>query len=449
MKKQLVTVLFVSVALASCKRDANVDFEHQLNPNLGGNSTIIDVSPNAFSKQNPSVVGDDELQFFVGNSLFNKNWVTAPASTTARDGLGPLFNARSCASCHFKDGRGRAPSAGEMATGYLLRLSTGSIDNPMPHPEYGSQLQDQAILGVQPEATIQINYNEIEGKYPDGETYSLRKPSIALSNFKHSNIGTETFISARVAQQMIGLGLLQNIPKSTLLAWADESDANNDGISGRVNRVMDIEKNSLIVGRFGWKSNEANIQQQCAGAFFGDMGLTSKFHTEEECKTGDCADLPNGGTPEVDDDALRQVALYASNLAVPQQRNFEDIAIKKGYNIFVNIGCENCHKSNIKSSNAGTFSPFTDLLLHDMGEGLADGRPDALATGSEWRTAPLWGIGLIKTVNGHQQLLHDGRARSIEEAILWHAGEAEKSNTEFKQLSKNDRLNLIQFIESI
>jgi CxxC motif-containing protein (DUF1111 family) len=446
MIKRLTIVSLMVLAIASCNKDAISGFEHSLNPNLGGNNTIIDVSPLAYSHQNPTVSGDDELQFFVGNSLFNKNWVSAPASTTARDGLGPLFNARSCASCHFKDGRGRSPSAGELATGYLVRLS---IEGDLPHPEYGDQLQDQANLGVLPEAQIFIQYEEIAGAYPDGASYSVRKPTVTFQDVKYSVIGNETHTSPRVAPQMIGLGLLENIPESTLINWEDAADADGDGISGRVNRVYDIEKQTLQIGRFGWKSNTPNIKQQCAGAFFGDMGLTSSFHPEEGCTTGDCAGQANGGSPEVEEKALNQVALYSSNLAVPQQRDFDNETVKRGYDLFVNTGCSSCHKTNIQLNDGQIISPLTDLLLHDMGEGLADNRNDNLATGTEWRTAPLWGMGLIPTVNGHQELLHDGRARNIEEAILWHGGEAKKSVESFKSLDADKRQEMIKFLESI
>lgn len=449
MDKRLKIVLFVSVTMASCKRDAIVDFEHNLNQNLGGNNTVVDVSPSAFSHQNPSIGGDDELQFFVGNSLFNKNWVMAPASTTARDGLGPIFNARSCASCHFKDGRGRAPEAGELATGYLLRLSIAGSNGTMPHQSYSGQFQDQGNLGIKPEVSIAINYTEMPGSYPDGENYTLRKPNIVLSNFKFESLGSETEISPRIAPQMIGLGLLEDLPEPQILAWEDVNDADNDGISGKANYVTDIETGQLALGRFGWKSNSPNIKQQVAEAFSGDMGLTSPLKPNEDCTSPDCKEQPSGGSPEVDTDALAQVALYSRSLAVPQQRNFANVDVKKGYNTFVNLGCGACHKSNVALNNGLVISPFTDLLLHDMGDELADNRPDRLATGKEWRTAPLWGLGLIQTVNGHQQLLHDGRARNIEEAILWHGGEAEKSKKAFKELSKTDRLNLIKFLESI
>lgn len=445
MKKRFFVVLIIFITIASCKKDAISGYEHNLNPNLGANSTIADVSPLAFSHASPTLSGDDELQFFVGNSLFNKNWVSAPASTTARDGLGPLFNARSCASCHFKDGRGRTPSAGELATGYLIRLSIDGAN----HPEYGDQLQDQANLGIKPEASFVINYFDLTGTYDDGSTYTLRNPSIAFSDFKYSVIGSETQTSPRVAPQMIGLGLLETIPSSMIESWTDENDADQNGISGRVNRVYDIEKGQLEIGRFGWKSNAPNIKQQCAGAFYGDMGLTSSMHPDEDCVTGDCAGQPNGGNPEVEEKALNQVALYSRNLAVPQQRNFDSETVKRGYDVFVNTGCNDCHKSNIELPDGRVISPFTDLLLHDMGEALADNRPDNLANGNEWRTAPLWGIGLISVVNNHEELLHDGRARNIEEAILWHGGEAEASQKSFKALDKNKREDLLNFLKSI
>jgi CxxC motif-containing protein (DUF1111 family) len=202
------------------------------------------------------------------------------------------------------------------------------------------------------------------------------------------------------------------------------------------------------------------VEQQTAGAFSNDIGITSRIFPHENYTSYQAQylqKLPTGGNPELEDDALDAVVFYIQTLAVPARRNIEDFAVKEGKKLFFQIGCESCHTSKMTTSSTAkpvhlanqTIRPYTDLLLHDMGEGLADHRPDFEATGSEWRTAALWGLGLQKTVSKHTNFLHDGRARSIEEAILWHGGEAEKSKNSFMNLKKSERASLLKFIDSL
>jgi len=455
----------------ACKKDPPIIVEEKPPPPLeaepgeelsGGQVTVRDFSPNAFGFQAAGLADQDQLLFFVGNSFFNQNWVSAPASTTARDGLGPFFNARSCASCHFKDGRGRPPlTPDEKGRGLLLRLSIPGVNvygGPLPEPTYGAQLQDQAVLNIEKEGDFTIIYTEIPGKYPDGQDYSLREPHYQLTDLFYGDINPQTQISPRVAPQMIGLGLLEAIDESTILSFADETDQDGDGISGKPNYVWDHVAGQLNLGRFGWKANEPSVLQQVSGAFIGDMGITSYVFPEDNCVDGvDCDEIPNGGDKEIDDDDLDKVALYSSVLAVPARRDWEDKEVLLGKALFNEAGCVSCHIPKIETGTHPLFDalsnqtirPYTDLLLHDMGEDLADNRPDFDATGREWRTPPLWGIGLFNTVNDHTFYLHDGRARNIEEAILWHGGEALDAREAFKQLTQTERDAFLTFLNSL
>ncbi len=465
--KPLKILFFLSsfIFLIGCQKDGEDEYvplrADQGEELLGGETTLFDISPNAFTFQAPNLDDDNGLLFFTGNSLFNQNWVTAPASTTARDGLGPLFNARSCSGCHFKDGRGRAPQFDdEKSTGLLFRLSIPGIDafgGNLPEPTYGGQFQDDVIQNIDVEGKIRVVYEPMVVSYPDGTSVSLQKPDYFFTDLNYGPMVGNIQVSPRIANQMIGLGLLDAVPESTILGYVDENDNNGDGISGKVNYVHDIMSGTKKLGKFGWKSNQPNLKQQIAGAFAGDLGITSSLFPNENCPPGvDCETLANGGSPEISDENLDKVTLYSATLAVPARRDFEEQNVLEGKQLFENVNCVACHiplmqtgSYPIKALENQTIRPYTDLLLHDMGEDLADNAPDFDATGTEWRTPPLWGIGLIETVNGHTNLLHDGRAKNIEEAILWHGGEASASKVAFMQLSAPERTKLIEFIESL
>lgn len=463
--KNIFSIVLLISTLLSCSKDDETYIPQEIDPNeqfSGGETTTFDFSQNAFSIQATNLNNQEGLDFFVGNSLFNQNWVTAPASTTARDGLGPLFNAHSCSGCHGDDGRGRPPLyTGEVDHGLLLRLSifgTNANGGSLNEPNYGGQLQDQSILTIDTEAAFEISYQEIVGQYADGTSYTLQKPIYHITNLMYGPIANNINISPRVANQMIGLGLLEAIDENTLLNFSDENDSNSDGISGRPNYVWDVENNSTKIGRFGWKANQPNLRQQVAAAFNGDIGITSTLFPLENCPPGvDCNTLPNGGSPEIPDNNLNHVTLYSSTLGVPARRNWDEIEIQEGKALFNQINCNSCHIPQIVTGNHPTIDalsnqiirPYTDLLLHDMGDELSDNSTDFLATGNEWRTPPLWGIGLIETVNGHTRLLHDGRARNMEEAILWHGGEAENSKIAFKNLDAINREKVIAFLNTL
>ena len=438
----------------------------------GGEATVFDESVNAFGQAAPNLTGNKSLEFVSGNALFKRNWVSAPASTEDLDGLGPLFNARSCSGCHHLDGRGAPPSApGEVSASLVFLLSQPADETPsgtapdgvhwetIPDEQYGVQLNHLAVLGVEPEGEASVTYEELPGQYLDGMPYSLRRPQYTFTSLRYGEFSPRIMVSPRVAPHMVGMGLLEAIDEATLTALADPDDTNHDGISGRVNYVPDRATRTLRVGRFGWKANQPSVRQQVAAAFRGDIGITSTLFPEQPCAPGqtDCQQAISGGEPELTEDILDRVSLYSATLAVPRRRNWDTPEVLRGKSLFNRIGCESCHTAKLTTGthpDIPEFSdqvirPYTDLLLHDMGEALADGRPDGQATGNEWRTPPLWGIGLIPTVSGHSFLLHDGRARTLEEAILWHGGEAVASQQQFTALSPDERQAVIIFLESL
>ncbi len=430
--------------------------------NLGGVSTVINASEEAFGFSSTALTVSQQVDFGVGNSFFRQSWVSAPSSTTARDGLGPFLNAVSCSSCHFKDGRGRPPaSAGELGEGLLLRLSVPGVNNhgaALSDPVYGHQLQDASILGLKTEGQIAITYETSTETLADGTEVILKKPSYSVIDLAYGPLAPGVLISPRVANQIIGLGLLEAVPEHTILGFADENDLNMDGISGRPNYVNDIESDSRKLGRFGWKANQPSVKQQVGAAFSEDMGITSYLFSYENCPPGvNCNEIPNGGSPEITDSNFDKVVLYSQSLAVPVRRDYREQNVLNGQKIFNNIACAKCHIPKMKTGDDyyiegfrnQVIRPYSDMLLHDMGEGLSDKAPDFLAQGNEWRTQPLWGIGLIDTVNGHTQLMHDGRADNITEAILWHGGEAAQAKENFKALSTGDRQDLLAFINSL
>lgn len=461
---RLVSLLIITLLTFSCKEkvedvtpESNYEKGEEI---LGGVASTTDFGIKAFEHEVSGLSIEQKLDFFSGNAFFKQAWVPAPATTTARDGLGPFFNAKSCAACHPADGRGRPPvNVDDKQQGLLLRLSTGLDDfgRSMPDPNYGGQLQDLSIQRVESQGDLSVIYEEISGSYPDGMTYSLRKPTYDIINTSLGGLSAGTMVSPRVGQQLIGLGLLDAISEDAILANVDEQDIDGNSVSGKANYVWNEELQRLTIGKFGWKANQPSLRQQIAGAFNGDLGVTSSLFPDENCSPlVDCDTIPNGGENELSDDLLDQSELYIAALSVPIRRDATNEEIIKGKILFSKIGCVDCH---IDKMTTGSYEvlpklsnqeirPYTDLLLHDMGEGLADNRPDFLADGQEWRTPPLWGVGLIQTVNGHQFLLHDGRARNIEEAILWHDGEGASSTNKFKELDKEDRQRIIQFIES-
>ena len=453
----------IVILILSCKDD-EFSYASLIEENEqygGGIATTFDQSENAFGQLSTELISRNS-EFVVGNSFFRRNWVTEPSSTVDLDGLGPLFNARSCGACHFKDGRAAPPiTREEKPLGLLFRLGRPSAIEwvQLPDNSYGNQFQPNALFGLKSEGDVIVDYIEQNGEYPDGSTYSLRKPIYTFENLNYGGMQGDTKASPRIAPQMIGLGMLEAIPEASILALVDESDSDGDGISGRANYVNEKESNQLVLGRFGWKANEPSIRQQVAGAFRGDIGITSSIFPNEVCTSAqqDCYDFNYQDDIELTDRILDRVTFYSRALSVPIRRDWDSEVVLKGKMLFNNIQCKSCH---IPKFETGVFDPipeygnqvirpYTDLLLHDMGDGLADNIGDHRANGKEWKTPPLWGLGMLPVVNNHTFLLHDGRARNFEEAILWHGGEAENSKNEFMHLDKSSRDAIISFLESL
>ncbi|MEH6671879.1 di-heme oxidoreductase family protein [Halopseudomonas sp.] len=459
------SILFAGL-LAGCGEARS--YPIQDTPDTGGEGTVEKSDHNAFSLPQGNLSMTKRLDFSVGNSFFRNPWVIAPSSTDARDGLGALFNTNSCQGCHIKDGRGHPPQLGEASISLFLRLAVPADAEKdavmleqhgfVPHPVYGSQLQTAAIPGFKPEAELIIDWAQREEVLADGTRVTLRVPDYRIENPQYGPLSADVLISPRVAPPMIGLGLLQSIPAEQILAAADPDDADNDGISGKANRVWDKTAKTSVLGRFGWKASEPSVMQQSMGAFAGDMGLTSTLSPVTDCTPSQgCERAPHGGEPEVSDEVAGFIDFYASSLAVPARRNLEDPQVMTGARLFNESQCAACHTPRHVTGEAPgrpdlshqTIWPYTDLLLHDMGPGLADGRDEFLADGNEWRTPPLWGIGLAQQINPRSGFLHDGRAETLEQAILWHGGEAQASADRYRAMPVEDRTALIRFLESL
>jgi len=438
-----------------------------------GSFTTPETGANAFSVPIAMLDKEQAEQFAKGREQFHEAWVVAP-DPSGIWGLGPTFNEDRCAHCHENNGRASAPTERQDAMrGMLVRLSVsgqGPHGEPRPHPAYGDQLQNRGIPGRVPaEGRAILSYAEREVRFADGETVKLRMPKIEFASLQFGDLGGDILVSPRIAPAMVGLGLLEAVPAEAILAIAGEQE--KLGVSGKPNYVWDHENSRTVLGRFGWKAGQPNLRQQTAAAFFGDIGATSHFFPEENCPGVQlqCLDVPSaskcggqGGCtgnyrPEVVPSRLSNITLYLQTLAVPARRNVNDPEVTRGEKLFSQANCGACHvpelrtagKTAIPAAADLTIRAYTDLLLHDMGEGLADGRPEFLADGREWRTPPLWGIGLVRDVNGHSDLLHDGRARNVTEAILWHGGEAEQSREAFRVLPRTDRDALVKFVNSL
>jgi CxxC motif-containing protein (DUF1111 family) len=400
--------------------------------------------------------------FAIGGAIFQQPWVIAPSSSTARDGLGPLFRTNSCTACHIGHGRGHPPlNAEEPFISALVKLSVPAASpkqkalaiqlGAAPEPVYGDHLQPFGIQGIPGEGTPRFTYTSIRGQFKDGETYTLQKPRLSIENPHYGKFTPDVQFSVRVAPPLFGLGLLEGIPEKEILANADPDDHDNDGISGKPNYVWDIAQQKTVLGRFSWKANQPSIAQQSADAFRNDIGITSSLFPTQSCTASqtECLKMPDGGKPELPTDLLEKVVFHVANQPAPSRRNKDDPQVLQGEQLFTRTGCTACHVASFPSLSKQPGQPYTDLLLHDMGEGLADKRPEFKASGNEWRTPPLWGIGLTEKINGHTRFLHDGRARNLMEAILWHSGEAEPSRDKVLTMDKAQREALLRFLNSL
>ena len=442
--------------LVKCQK-SSVFPSDQYNDQLsGGSETVFDATSGSFGNIFPGITGVYDIHVHdLGDLVFNQEFVTEPA--VIHGGLGPVYNNTACSDCHHNDGIG-LPTAGGTQSSLLMRISLPGADEhggPVPVPGYGLQVQDKATFGISPEANVNIAYTYQELSFADGTPYELRSPVYTLNNLYLPINGTY-LLSPRLAPPMIGLGLLEAVPESEIVAGADPNDANGDGIKGHANYVWDAATQSRQLGRFGWKANTASILTQVATAFNQDMGVTSSV-LPVESSYGQSQYDGLKDDPELPDSLLNAVKFYAQTLAVPARRNTTDATVKRGETIFIAAKCASCHRQTLTTGVDVTrpylsnqvIHPYTDMLVHDMGPGLADNRPDFGASGQEWRTSPLWGLGLVTTVNNPGYYLHDGRARTLVEAIMWHGGEAEGSKAYFSNLSSADRAAVIKFLQSL
>lgn len=433
----------------------------------GAGTQKTNTDRNAYSQETTTLSFEKLQTFKLGNALFNKLWVASPSSTQASDGLGPFYNARACQSCHIKDGRGQLPQAGEKTASLVLQLSNAKSDSWRPDPVYGAQFHTSAVPGVQAEGLVKISTEPLTRTFQDGTTHVLHKPQYQLQKQAYGALHPQTKLSPRLAPAVIGLGLLEAIKAEHILAYADANDANGDGISGRAN-WQELDDGQKKLGRFGHKAAMSSVHEQNIHALFTDMGIStaseSLSNPHGDCTTAQkiCASLAHGeqirlGKGEAPEAVVDLITFYAQNLALPGRRDVSDPDVLAGKEQFYNSGCANCHVPKHVTEKGFAqpelafqlIWPYTDLLLHDMGEDLADFAGESVANGYEWRTAPLWGIGLAQTVNPYTSFLHDGRAKTLMDAVLWHGGEAQASLENVLSMNKKERASLIRFLESL
>jgi CxxC motif-containing protein (DUF1111 family) len=426
----------------------------------GGGTTVFDASDSAFSFPAPGLSPLAFARHEAGDAGFEQEFVEE--SGLPNSGLGPIFDNVSCEECHVGDGRGRPPLEPTYAfnledpfNSMLFRASipgVGPHGGPNPVPKLGGQLQLQSVGGFGADITALVKYVSRTGTFADGTSYTLFAPEYTLAG---SLLPANVLFSPRTAPFVFGLGLLEAVPAFSILAAADPRDRNHDGISGRPNFVFDEVHKRFALGRFGWKANTPNLVQQTAGAYNGDMGITSSIFPKESCDGRDGCN--SNHPPEVADQTVKDVALYTRTLGVPARRNLDNPTATKGERLFYAAGCASCHTPTLRTGffpglpqiSNQVIHPYTDLLVHDMGEALADGRPDFQASGSEWRTPPLWGIGLVETVNQHTSFMHDGRAQNLLQAVLWHGGEAKSAQARVLRMSAEERDALVAFLQSL
>ncbi|ABF90263.1 conserved hypothetical protein [Myxococcus xanthus DK 1622] len=414
----------------------------------GGRGSVPDPGRNAFGRAPMNMPRTRWEDFHAGKRVFGRDWTDVDGPIQ----VGPLFNAPSCMTCHVKDGRGQPP-ASPSETPISLAFQLSGPDGRGPHPIYGAQLDVRHVDGTGAEGSVEVTHEEVTGRFASGETYVLHRPRYRFTQLSKGPLGEETRFSPRVAPANFGLGLLEAIPEAAVLAHEDSEDRDQNGISGRANRVRDAATGQTRMGRFGWKANQPTLHQQVAHALVTDMGLTTELYPREQGR-----EAGEAAPPEVSPKELDALLIYARLVAVPKRRDWEAADVLRGKAVFGAIGCAGCHVGTVFETedvpgfpelSGQHIRPYTDLLLHDMGEGLADDRPDGLATGTEWRTPPLWGVGLVKAVNGHTRFLHDGRARDLEEAVLWHGGEAAPAQERYTRLPLADRQALLAFLNSL
>lgn len=427
---------------------------------LGGRHSIAAADKQALSHAYDHLSNDEYDRFILGKSFFTIPWVQAPSTTSARDGLGPLYNANTCISCHSGNGGGIYHKE-KMTVHRSLVFKLARPDfNPsnseteqqlgfIPDAVYGAQFNINATNNVRFEATPRRDYKTRVFTYPDGKTIKLYEPVFSFKNLNYGTLDKDTIVAARIALPLIGLGEIEKIPAKAIVAAEDINDTDNNGISGKANYVYSLLDNKIQLGRFLAKASVASVKQQVASALHNDMSLTSELFPKENCtaRQKKCLQAAKGKDIDVPTQRLDAITFYMTHLKIPQQRNPQKH--KRGASLFNQIGCNQCHTNTFTTKENNTIHPFSDFLLHDMGEALSDRRSEFLANAREWRTTPLWGVGLKKIIHENARYLHDGRATTLEEAILWHAGEASSASEKFKQLNSLNRQHIIEFLRSI
>lgn len=436
-----------------------------------GDMTAKRLSDRSYVEPGASISNTNKLAFWTGFSLFRDPWVIAPSSTKDRDGLGPLFNTRSCISCHLAGGRGEMSTSGVSKPSTLvIRVGGQPKQGLVVDPHYGGQIQPRSIAQVFPgngqplkgEARLLLSYQDVKGSYPDGTQYTLRKPSYTLTDLYYGELHEGMGLSPRFAPHVYGVGLLDAIADSDLIALEDIADKDEDGISAKYNRVPNVLTGNIQIGRFGLKAKHPNLRQQIAAAFRDDIGITNSLFPSEPCTRVqvECAKTALYGgheNVEIPDKLLKLVNEFNLYLSVPPARDLTNDKVQLGRAKFYEVQCAHCHTPSFTTDSNYPITelagqkiwPYSNLALHDMGEDLADEMTEYHASRREWRTPPLWGIGLQEQFKGEAHYLHDGRARSLEEAILWHGGEAQQSKLSFMRLSKKEREALIAFVKAI
>lgn len=418
----------------------------------GGATTVADASITGLGRAVGNLEPARWPQMMAGKRIFQRQW-SGDATARPGAGLGPFYNAVSCAECHFKDGRGGRPSERDPDVRLLARLAVAKS----PDPVYGSQLSERAVAGLPSEGSLTVTYDSQSGVMSDGTIYDLRRPVYRLRGLSWGAPDGNMVLSARMPSALTGMGLLEAIAAQDILTGADPDDRDGDGISGRASWVPDVGRGTRALGRFGWKAAQPSVEQQIATALREDMGLTSWLRPQTACTPSQRGCTTRDHTDEVSVQELEDLTRYVQLLAVPARRPLPDAALARGRRLFIATGCAACHTPRQVTAPQAAFPeltnqviyPYTDLLLHDMGPGLADELAEHDARGPEWRTPPLWGLGLLSIIHGRLRLLHDGRARSVEEAVLWHDGEARTARRGYTALGRADRLALVRFVESL
>ena len=424
----------------------------------GGATTVADASPTGLGRAARNLDPERWSHLMDGKRTFQRIW-RAGAAPDPGTGLGPLYNGNSCSECHFRDGRGGRPAERDPDVRLLTRLAVAADGSGIasPDPTYGSQLSVQAVVGLPTEGVLAVTYRPKPVLLSDGSVIELRQPEYHLRALNWGTVHRRTVFSPRMPGALVGMGLLEAIAADDVLSHADPDDRDGDGISGRANWVPDVRSGGRALGRFGWKAGQPRVEQQIATAFRDDMGLTSWLRPETACTEAqrECRERDRPG--EVSAHELERITTYVRLLGVPARRELTNHAVRRGRDLFMTAGCASCHTPRYVTAPQAVFAelaaqlifPYTDLLLHDMGPGLADDVAEFEAQGAEWRTPPLWGLGLLQIIHGRLRLLHDGRARSVEEAILWHDGEALQAHRNYVALPRDEREALVRFVESL